>query len=229
MTPGIRKSVLIGHIIFSVGWLVAVAAFLVLAISGLTSQDAQTTRAVYPAMELIARLVIVPLAFAALLSGLIQSLGTPWGLFRHYWIVSKLLLTVFATIVLLKKMPLISDAAHQASQIRVPSVGLRAEGTGLTVHAAGGLLVLLVITILSVFKPFGLTGYGRRKQQERRHQDSRSTQTVGVKAMPDLYNQTSGDGRPSRLKIWVAAGIAVVVLVVHISIHLTGLSLHHGH
>jgi len=36
------------------------------------------------------------------------------------------------------------------------------------VHAGGGLLVLLVPMILSVYKPRGMTRYGRRKQHERR-------------------------------------------------------------
>jgi ABC-type nickel/cobalt efflux system permease component RcnA len=81
----LRKLVLTAHITFSVGWLGAVAVFLALAIAGLTSRDPQMVRAAYSAMELTARFVIVPLAIASLFSGLIQSLGTPWGLFRHYW------------------------------------------------------------------------------------------------------------------------------------------------
>jgi len=36
------------------------------------------------------------------------------------------------------------------------------------VHAAGGLLVLLVLTILSVYKPRGMTRYGARRQSEER-------------------------------------------------------------
>ena len=35
------------------------------------------------------------------MSGLVQSLGTEWGLFRYYWIVAKLSLTVVATMVLM--------------------------------------------------------------------------------------------------------------------------------
>ncbi len=160
MTPSLRKLVLTAHITFSVGWIGAVATFLALAIAGLTSQDAQMVRATYPAMELTARFVIVPLAFASLLSGLIQSLGTPWGLFRHYWVLLKLLLTIFATIVLLKKMPLIGYAARRAAEATSSSADLRTAGIPLVVHAAGGILVLLAVTILSVYKPWGLTHYG---------------------------------------------------------------------
>jgi hypothetical protein len=106
LTPRLRKFALTVHVTSSVGVLGAIAAFLVLAVTGLT-QDAQTVRAMYLSMLLIAQFVIVPLAFASLLTGLVQSLGTPWGLFRHYWVLVKLLLTVFATMVLLFKMKLI--------------------------------------------------------------------------------------------------------------------------
>lgn len=92
MTPRLRKFALTAHVVSSVGLLGAIASFLALAIAGVTSQNAQMVRAAYLAMELIAWFLIVPSAFASLLTGLIQSLGTSWGLFRHYWVLAKLLL-----------------------------------------------------------------------------------------------------------------------------------------
>lgn len=226
MTPRFRKLFLTAHITFSVGWIGAVAGFLALAITGLTSRNPEMVRVAYPAMELIARYVIVPLAFASILSGLIQSLGTPWGLFRHYWILAKLLLTIFATIVLLKKMPLIGYAARRSTETPLSIADLRAAGIPLVVHAAGGIVVLLVVTILSVYKPWSLTLYGRRKQQERRYQPS---QTVGVKAISDSDNETTGDGLSGGFKIALATCVGVFLVVVHISMHLTGHSFHYGH
>ena len=149
------------------------------AVAGLTSRGAQMVRSAYLAMELTARFVIVPLALASLLSGLVQSLGTPWGLLRHYWVLVKLLLTTFATIVLLQKVPLIDSAARRAAEAKLSDAGLQAAGMPLAIHAAGGLLVLLLITTLSVYKPRGLTLYGRRMKEER-CQPSRSLQTVAV-------------------------------------------------
>lgn len=160
MTPRHRKSVLIAHITLSVGWLGALAAFLALNLAGLTSQDADVLRSVYLAMNLIGRFVIVPLSLAALATGLVQALGTEWGLFRHYWVLVKLGLTFLATAVLLAKMPLMDHAARLATETAWPHAGLRAAGLQLMVHAVGGLLVLLVITALSVFKPWGRTRYG---------------------------------------------------------------------
>ena len=88
----LRKALLTMHIVSSVGMLGAVAAFLVLAMVGLSANEP----AVYSAMDLITRYALVPLAWASLLIGLLQSLATPWGLFRHYWIVAKLVLTVLS-------------------------------------------------------------------------------------------------------------------------------------
>ena len=163
MTSGLRKFALTVHVTSSVGLLGSIAAFLALAIAGQTSQDAQMVRAAYLAMELTARFVIVPLAFGSLLTGLIQSLGTPWGLFRHYWVLAKLLLTVFATIVLLVQMELIGYAARLAAETTLSRAELRTAGIQLMVHAAGGLLVLLVSAVLSVYKPPGMTRYGAAK------------------------------------------------------------------
>src|ERR687887_134909 len=83
LTPSLRKLALTAHVTSSVGWLGSVAGFLVLAITGVTSQDSEVVRAAYVAMELVAWYVIVPLSLASLLTGLVQALGTQWGLFRH--------------------------------------------------------------------------------------------------------------------------------------------------
>ncbi len=166
MTPWLRKFALTAHVTSSVGWLGAVACFLALALVGLTSQDAQTVRGAYLVMEPAARFVLVPLAFASLLTGLVQSLGTPWGLLRHYWIVFKLLINVFATIVLLLYLPTFRFMAGVAAD---PSADLGVvRNASPVLHAALGLLVLLVATVLAVYKPRGRTRYGRRKQQEER-------------------------------------------------------------
>jgi Na+/phosphate symporter len=168
MAPSLRKFALSAHITSSVGLLGAIAGFLALALAGLTSQDARMVRAAYLAMEPIAWFVIVPLAFASLLTGVVQSLGTPWGLFRHYWVLVKLLLTVFAATVLLLKMELISYVAGVAAATTLSSADLRAARTELVSHATGGLLVLLIPMALSVYKPRGMTRYGWRKQYEQR-------------------------------------------------------------
>ena len=168
MKRGLRKFVLTAHITFAVGWLGAVAGFLALAVAGLTSQDAQMVRAAYLAMGLTAWFVIVPLSLTSLLTGLVQSLGTKWGLFRNYWVVVKFLIAIFATIVLLIHTQPISLLAGAAAETTLSSADLREPRIQLVVAAGAGLLVLLVATTLAVYKPRGLTPYGWRKQHEQR-------------------------------------------------------------
>ncbi len=169
MTPRLRKLALTAHITCSVGWLGAVVVSLALAVAGLTSQDAQIVRAAYLMLEVTGWFILVPLSFASLLTGLIQSLGTMWGLFRHYWVLIKLLINVMAVIVLLMYMQTLRYLAAVAAETTWASgdlSGLRSASP--VIHAGAALLLLLVATILSVYKPKGLTQYGRRKQAEQR-------------------------------------------------------------
>ena len=165
MTPRVRKFALIAHVASSVGWLGAVGAFLALALVGLTSQDAQTVRGAYLVMEPAAWFILVPLAFASLLTGLLQALGTAWGLFRHYWIVFKLLINVVATAVLLLYMETFSFMAGVAADPRADLGVVRNASPVL--HAVAALLLLLVATTLAVYKPRGRTRFGRRTQRGR--------------------------------------------------------------
>ena len=72
-----------------------------LAVIGFTSDDPIKIRGAYLLMAPAASFVLVPLAHVSLLSGIVLSLGSTWGLFRHYWVVLKLGMTVFATVILL--------------------------------------------------------------------------------------------------------------------------------
>jgi hypothetical protein len=193
LTPGLRKLALTAHLISSLGWLGAVLAYLALAVAGLTSQDAQMARSGHLAMELTGWLVIVPLSLAALLTGLVQSLGTEWGLFRHYWVLVKFVMTVGAVTILL---------------LHIPAVGRASGPAGELIHAGGGLLVLVAATALSVYKPWGRTPYGRRKQAERRKADA---------ADPDDH----GSATLTPWGLYVLLGSICLILLLVVG-HLTG-------
>jgi hypothetical protein len=169
MTPRLSKLVLTAHVTSSVGWIGAVATSLALAVTGLTSQDAQMVRAVHLTMEVIGWYVLVPLSFASLLTGLLQSLGTRWGLLRHYWVLMTLLMNVFATTVLLLYTQTLGYLADVAAKTPFTSDDLRElRSPSPVVHSGAALLLLLVATALSVYKPQSMTRYGRRKQHQQR-------------------------------------------------------------
>jgi uncharacterized membrane protein len=164
LTPRVRKAALAAHVAASVGWLGAVVAFLALSVIGLTSNDPQTVRGTYLVMEPAAWFVLVPLAVASLLTGLVQSLGTTWGVFRHYWVLAKLLINVFSTIVLLTYMTTFGVLADTAADPQADLGAVRNPSP--VIHAALAVLLLLVATTLAVHKPRGMTRYGWRKQQQ---------------------------------------------------------------
>lgn len=109
------------------------------------------------------RTVIVPLAIATLATGIIISLGTRWGLFRHYWVVISLVLSVVATVVLLSETRTVSALAQVAADPATTANELAAL-TSTLVHSIGGLVVLLAILVINVYMPRGLTRHGWRRQ-----------------------------------------------------------------
>lgn len=165
MKAGMRKFALSVHLTFSVGWIGAVLAYLALGVGAISSEDVQSVRAAWTAMELTGWYVIVPLALASWLTGLVMALGTKWGLFRHYWVLVSFVLTTFAVVILLLHMPTVSAMADLAQEAE--GADLAALGGDLS-HPGIGLVVLLVVQVLNLYKPQGLTRYGWRKQQETR-------------------------------------------------------------
>jgi len=166
MTPARRTLACTAHVTASVGWLGGVAAFLALALAGLASREAPLVRGAYLAMEVIGWYVLVPLCLASLATGLALSLGTPWGLFRHYWVLYKLLITGAAGLILLLYTQTLDRLGALAADAAVPIERLRHPSPVL--HAGAALLALLATTALATYKPRGLTPYGQRKRRERR-------------------------------------------------------------
>jgi hypothetical protein len=91
----------------------------------------------------------------------VQSLGTEWGLLRHYWILAKFVLTTLGTVVLLLHAPRVTEMAVRAAESAFATGDHTQQRTALVVHAAGGLAILLAATVLSVFKPWGKTAHGK--------------------------------------------------------------------
>ena len=218
MTPRLRKFALFTHVTFSVGWFGAVVPYLALAIAGLVSRDAQLVRAAYLSMELIGWFVIVPFSLAALISGLVQSLGTPWGLFRYWWIVAKFVLTIVAVLVLLRHMTAVSSVARLAAEPTVADGELRAHAVGLLLHPTGGLLVLLAAMLLSIMKPWGLTSYGRRRVAQPATFRQRSEDSV---VAPEPISAVATPRWPKLIKIHAIHAVALLLLLL-VAWHLNG-------
>jgi hypothetical protein len=162
MTPLTKKTLLFAHITSSVGWIGAIIPYLGVAAVGLFSADAGLIQNSLRAMELIGKYILVPLSLTAFITGCALSIATPWGLFRHWWITAKLSLTGLSAVVLAVHMSLVSSVACAARSGTLSSEALDAERSELLRHPAGGLVVLMFVAGLSVFRPWGLTPLGAR-------------------------------------------------------------------
>lgn len=171
MSPRVRKAVLVSHVVAAVGWLGLDLGLLALGITGLTTGDPETLRAAYLAMDVLGDVLLIPISLAALLTGLIAALGTQWGLARYYWVLAKLVLTVAAG--LASTFALrghIEEAARQVSGLppdAVLSVDLGRVALTLVTAPTVALAVYTAATVLSIYKPWGRTPYGRRRSASR--------------------------------------------------------------
>jgi hypothetical protein len=171
MPPHLRKFALSFHLTVSVGWIGSVLAYLALGLTAASAEDAQTLRAAWVSMDLVGWYVIVPLAIASVITGLIMSLGTKWGLLRHYWVLYSFVLTLLAAVVLVLHMPDVSELASAAREGASRSRGEHLLGelrSGDLLHPGLGLIVLLTVQMLNIYKPTGMTRYGRRRQRAER-------------------------------------------------------------
>ncbi len=218
MTPALRKVTFATHITSSVGWLGAVMAFLALAVIGFTSDDESTVRGAYLVMAPAAWFVLVPLAHASLLSGIALSLGTTWGLLRHYWVVAKLLITVFATVILLIYMGTFRQMAGVAAD-PVMDVAVVRNASPI-VHAVLALILLVAATVLGVYKPVGMTAYGKRERDEQQQPISLTTLVRPATTRPIEAGSTPR-------WMYLSGIIAIGILLLFVLLHLMGSGFRH--
>jgi hypothetical protein len=146
LTPRWRKALLTVHIVTSVGWLGISAVLVTLGAAGAAGADPEV---VYPAIGLIGTVLLTPLVVAAWVFGVLSSLLTPWRVFKHWWVVVKLVATTILTVLVLFLLG--------------PTLRLAATGAALAPEAHEQLLAapivqtvaLIVITVLSTYKPWG--------------------------------------------------------------------------
>jgi hypothetical protein len=167
LSPRLRKLALTVHVASAVGWLGAAATTLALALAGMTGADVLTVRSAYVSLELIGWYVLVPLGFATMLTGLVVSLGSRWGLFRHYWVAAKFLIAALSIVVLLAYTQTLGEMAAAAREVVGEDAGALRNPSPV-LHAGLAVVALLIATTLSVYKPWGMTRFGRRKQHRER-------------------------------------------------------------
>jgi ABC-type anion transport system duplicated permease subunit len=117
-------------------------------------------------MGIFGDVLIIPVNLTILITGLVLALGTPWGLLRYYWVVTKLVLTLgLATASIFGLRARIADAADNLSAIPEGARDVGTVGILLVVLLPIALGVYVTTTVLGIYKPWGRTHRGRRTQR----------------------------------------------------------------
>lgn len=166
VSPPLYKFLLTTHIVVSVGWLGVAAAKLVLGIGAVSTTNSDIPDALYTSMKILNTL-FPPAAVATFLTGVVLSLGTKWGLLHYYWVLVKLGLTVgvITTGILfvdqLIRQSLTAATGQAANAGVLPEIG-SAPMILISLSVAHALMLAAAV-VLSVYKPWGKTGYGRSR------------------------------------------------------------------
>ncbi len=153
-----RRAILVVHVTAAAGWLGLTLGLLALGLTAITTGSGPMIEAACRSMKVFTDWLVLPVAVLTLLSGLVLSLGTPWGLARHRWVYAKFWLTL-ATITasVLALRPGVNSAVDT-----VASGAPLAEPRDLVMGPIVSLTAYVFMTVISVLKPWGLTKRGRR-------------------------------------------------------------------
>ncbi len=158
-----RRLTLLVHIAASLSWIGVDLVMLVLALTGLTSNDPQLVSACYVALHRFALVLLLPIGLLALGTGLLLGWGTRFGVLRYWWVVVKLLLNIVLTVLVLVALrPSLDEAARQSARIDASLLDrLGPASSNLMFPPVVSTVALLFAAVLGVYKPWGRTARGR--------------------------------------------------------------------
>jgi hypothetical protein len=180
MRPRLRKLMVFLHVTSSVGWVGAAVSYLGLCVLVVNADSAPAVSALYNAMAASVTYVILPFGVVSFVTGMIVSLGTVWGLFRHYWVIAKLVINLISLVVLIVYTQEIGMLVQQAEMARTTAELAQVQSPGIMSHVLAGVVILLAAVWLAIDKPRGQTRAWRRKQGDRRRPAKRSERVESV-------------------------------------------------
>ncbi|MFD9904752.1 DUF2269 domain-containing protein [Streptomyces sp. NPDC059063] len=186
-----RRATLAVHVAASAGWLGLTLGLVGLATTALTTDSPAAIEASVRSMKVFTDWLVLPLAFLTLLSGLLLSLGTTWGLARHRWVYTKFwltLVTIAASTFALR--PGVNEAVATVS-----AGDPLADPSDLIAGPIVSLSAYLFMTVISVLKPWGLTGRGRRlragQQRDQRKLGQKQSASPHKEVDAEVMRQTA--------------------------------------
>ncbi|NGQ95885.1 hypothetical protein G3578_12035 [Brevibacillus sp. SYP-B805] len=161
-----RRWLLALHLLFAAIMFGVAIVFLILSITAANTNDEGVLKACYTSMHLLAKTSVRASTIGTLVTGILLSVLTQWGLFKYYWIIVKEGLTILSIILgpigmyfwTLKAVTLTTAEGLGALQDPAFTVNSAQLWTGIILQ----ILSLAMMFVISVFKP-----WGSRKQKNR--------------------------------------------------------------
>jgi hypothetical protein len=173
MKPTGRRVWLVLHVSLSVGWLGGSYAMLVMGAVALSSTGKPLRPATYDLLHISDTAIMIPGSLGALVTGLVLALYTKWRVLHHWWVVTKLVLTIFA-MAFGYAYTAQGVKAALAATLADPGADVGSLEPGLLAGSVVMLVVLFLATVLSVVKPWGRTRWGRGSSRSRSRAMARS-------------------------------------------------------
>ncbi len=159
----LRKLLLVLHIVISVGWLGLIMGMLAMAVTAVLTDDPRTQYSVYDMMNLLDQIFLGMTSLFALLTGVIGGVATKWHLMRRHWVATKFVATILLMCFGFGVIHQQILKAYNLTQAGAPVAEVRAVGIPLAICAGSAVVLLVFMTVLSTYKPWSFTRYGRRR------------------------------------------------------------------
>jgi len=164
-----KRWLLSAHLLCTVAWLGAGLCSLIFNLTALFTTDPHLLTAAYVFADILDKAILRGGAIGALITGVLLSVLTQWGLFRFYWIIIKEMVSMLCLIIGV----IMSDWNDEAISLTV-RWGLQAlhqplyltDRTLMFLGIFFQLVSLSGIIVISVFKPWGQRKRAQRSRLE---------------------------------------------------------------
>ncbi|WP_240041204.1 DUF2269 family protein [Paenibacillus ginsengarvi] len=154
-----KKLLVTAHLIFSAIMLGGMVIFLVLSITAATTNDPRLFESCFAIMRVLAQTSVRASTIGTVVTGVLLSVWTHWGLLRYYWIIAKELLTLVAIGIGIVGIGIWSVKTADLSAAQGMDVLHDAVFRSNRNMLVGGIVCQIVslaaIFVLSVYKPWG--------------------------------------------------------------------------
>ncbi len=162
----VRRATVFVHVLVAIAWVGVDLVVGALSLTGLRTEDPRTMATAYTAIGMFAVPLMLALGLLTLATGVTLSLGTRYGLLRHWWVVVKLVANLVLTVLVVVALrPVLAEATAQAATVDPSLPGRLARvRVDLVFPPLVSTTTLLAAAWLGWYKPWGTTRPAPRRR-----------------------------------------------------------------